>query len=177
MFAMIPEMPFAARLALWWSCTWRQVLYGLPLWAAVLAITIIDAFGVEYRSMTLASGLRLWLLWAGAAVPSLPLLGYTTRRAFARHRIEVPARYGFGQAMVLGVATCGWCLAVQLGVGLIGMMLEPMVTAAEASDGGTVLQSIVVLGATVAGMLYVVLPRQAAVLRGQLAASPSTRAA
>lgn len=94
----------------------------------------------------------------------VPILGYMTRRAFAKHQLTVPADYRFGQAVMLGLTTWGWTIVVSLPINVLSRLIRFLI---GKSPGLMAIEQIVVLVLSVIVTLYVVLPRQAWRLRRQ----------
>lgn len=53
MFRMLPSMGLSRRLAVWWSCLWRQLLFTLPLWALGLGLGTIWVFQRDRGAVSL----------------------------------------------------------------------------------------------------------------------------
>lgn len=173
MFTMTPPLSFLKRLAVWWSCFWRVSLATLPIWLGAFAIVLVFYITARHGETLARLGaqgalgvalLVMLVVSTVVVVLSLPIIGYMTRRAFARHDLTVPERYSFGQAVMLGLTTWGWVLLVSLAGNLLAY---PFRHATATSVGATLLLQLVVIGVGLLGSMYVVMPRQARRLRIQ----------
>ncbi|WP_241014485.1 hypothetical protein [Burkholderia sp. Ac-20379] len=171
---MTPPLSFSQRLAVWWSCFWRVTLATVPITIGVIVIVVVF-YVLTGRSGGLLSklgpngafGLGLLLVIASVAlivVLSLPVFGYMTRRGFARHGLTVPERYGFWQAVMLGLTTLGWSMLVSV---VANLLTYPVRHAALASHGGMLLLQLALFVVGIVAAMYVVMPRQARRLRIQ----------
>ncbi|MEK6350929.1 MAG: hypothetical protein V4764_25815 [Burkholderia sp.] len=166
-------MSFFKRLAVWWSCFWRVSLATLPIWLGACVLVFVAYLSTRHGTFmstlstngALGLGILLLLIVSTTVVVlSLPILGYMTRRGFARHGLTVPAHYGFWQAVMLGLTTWGWALLVSLAGNLIAYPFKHL---AAGSVGAMLLLQCVVIGVGLLGSMYVVMPRQARRLRIQ----------
>lgn len=159
MFEMIPPMGFGRRLSVWWSCTWRELLVGVPIWVVVLILSLIVASrheGTLY--LTIVSLVTAILVSVPIAwILCVPLVGYMVNKGFKAHALDAPSRIGFGQAFMVGLTTAGWTALCSI-PGVLVMLLFQHIGYLHAGNAVNLL--IEVLWA-----LYIVLPRQARRLR------------
>ncbi|WP_186098834.1 hypothetical protein [Burkholderia gladioli] len=180
MFTMIPEMSFGRRLSLWWSCIWRQTLATLPIWLVAGGFVLYSIVRAEHGEANWLSSLvnsmgALVLVGGGVllvvSLLCIPIIGYMTRRAFARHQLIVPPDYSFGQAAMLGLTTWGWTIVVSMAVNVLSYLLQAVVGKASVVMA---VGQLVFLVLNMIGAIYIVLPRQAWRLRRQ-AGEPEAR--
>ncbi|UWX70034.1 hypothetical protein [Burkholderia gladioli] len=180
MFTMIPELSFWRRLSLWWSFTWRLTLVVLPIWLVIGAIVVGALIQARHGKSNWLSGLAgshgamiglCVVLILVLGLLSLPIYGYVVRRAFARHKITVPATYRLAQATMLGLTSWGWGIVVSLPINVLLRLVRFMI---GKSPGVMAIEQVVLLVLSVIGTLYIVLPRQAWRLRRQ-AGEPEAR--
>ena len=167
-FLMVPPMGLGRRLAVWWSCLWRQMMFTLPLWG--LGVGLAAAWLLHQRHGRYPSVASL-LMAVIVVVPvcyiaCLPLVGYTVRRGFIAQRLTVPDGLSFGQAAMVGLTTTGWTFVTSLPVSVAALPLHGTRYALACR----VLEFVI----DVAAALYVVLPRQARRLR-LLSGKPGSR--
>ncbi len=159
MFRMLPSMGLSRRLAVWWSCMWRQLLFTLPLWALGLGLGTIWVFQRDrgqYPSMASVL-IALAVVAPICFVVCLPLIGYTVRRGFIAQRVTAPDSLTFRQAVVVGLTTTGWTIVASIPVNLAMSPFSGTSYALPCELLGLVVEA--------AAALYVVLPRQARRLR------------
>ena len=154
MFQMYPKSAFGRRVAIWWSCVWRQLLVTLPLWAFGLGLAALWVFHrAEGGYPSLGSCLIALAVVAPICfVVCLPLIGYAVQRGFAAQRMTAPATLTLRQAVMVGLTSTGWTVASSVPINLA---MSPFNGTAYALPGqllGVLLQ--------IAAALYVVLPRQ-----------------
>lgn len=53
MFQLYPPMGFGKRLAVWWSCVWRQMLVAVPVWIVATVAGTIWAFSRMHHGQSL----------------------------------------------------------------------------------------------------------------------------
>ncbi|WP_414443302.1 hypothetical protein [Burkholderia sp. 22PA0106] len=172
MFTMHPPLSFFQRLAVWWSYFWRATLATLPIWLGAIVLLFVFYLTARHGMVPKlgengAFGLAVLVIFgllAAVVVLSLPIVGYMTRRAFARHGLTVPERYSFRQAVMLGLTTWGWTIVVSLAGNLLAYPFKHVVAA---SPGWMLLLQLVMLCVGILGAMYVVMPRQARRLRIQ----------
>ncbi|SOE66692.1 hypothetical protein SAMN05446635_2907 [Burkholderia sp. OK233] len=159
MFRMLPKMSLGRRLAVWWSCLWRQLLATLPLWGLGLGLAAIWVFQRDrgqYPSIATVL-IALAVVAPICFVVCLPFIGYTVRRGFIAQRLTAPDRLTFWQAVMVGLTTAGWTIVASIPVNLAMSPFSRTSYALPCELLGLVIQA--------AAALYVVLPRQARRLR------------
>ncbi len=172
MFTMNPEMSFRQRLALWWSGAWRRWLYSLPVCLGIFVASFAAWLVIElYMSRWFPDNDGLTQIAASMFIAMnlscMPLLGYATRKAFAKHGFAVPLGYRPVQAAMLGLTTWGWNVTVWV---LIGEALR-LLQEDYPWPGPRLLLCGTAVGLLAYASLYIVLPRQARRLRIQAGGS------
>ena len=161
MFEMIPAMGLGKRLAVWWSCAWRQMLVTLPLWLVFIVFLVVWAWtlhdSLNRYVLVRQLGIALVLMIPVLLVICLPIMGFTVRSGFAAHLLPAPSELSIGQAIMVGLATRGWSMLASLPAGLLSVPLRHM---GHPVMGGLLNMAIQILVA-----VYIVLPRQARRLR------------
>ncbi|MFT4064605.1 hypothetical protein [Paraburkholderia sp.] len=167
LFSLGRSISVGRRLYVWWSCAWRQWLASTLLFVVVvlafhfLAPTTaapVMKFSQDLITPDLARHSPAWST-AIAAMPaiialliyllvSLPLAGYMVRSGLAAHALRGSERFGFWNAIVLGLTTYVWSVPGSLVIADLGMSLPDY-----AAD---VLRVIFI----VTWGMYIVLPRQ-----------------
>jgi len=159
MFRMLPAMNLRQRLAVWWSCLWRQLLFTLPLWGLGLGLAATWVFTRErpHHHWVASVLAALAVVLPICFFASLPLIGYTARRGFAVQGLVAPERLTFWQAVMVGLTTAGWSVVT-------GIPLNLLISPFRGTHYGLPAHFVVFL-TQIAAALYVVLPRQARRLR------------
>jgi hypothetical protein len=166
MFKLYPSMGFGRRLAVWWSCVWRQMLTAVPVWVVATAGgTIWTLVRMHHgQPMKTAVLMPLLVVTSGTFVLMLPVAGYMVRRGFASHGLPAPDKLRLWSATMLGLSTVGWSLLFTGPVAVVAHVLQP--------EHRMLALALNLLASIIVG-LYVILPRQALRLARQLDAGRS----
>lgn len=159
MFEMIPPMGFGRRLFVWWSCAWREMLVGVPIWLIVLILSLILMPHLEGTAhLTLLSVITAILVSVPIAwILCVPLVGYMVHKGFKAQALNAPSKLSFGQALMVGLTTAGWTALCSIPATVVMRLFQHF---GYQRAGNAVVLVIEVLWA-----LYIVLPRQARRLR------------
>ncbi len=165
MFRMLPAMHLERRLAVWWSCLWRQLLFTVPLSVLCLGLAFIWGFmHSQWVYPSLVSMLEaLAVVGSIGFLISLPCIGYSVRRGFIVQKLTAPDRPRFWQAAMVGLTTSGWTIFASIPASVAIFWLS--------STGNALLGELVGLAVQAVVGIYIVLPRQARRLRLQSGAN------
>lgn len=163
MFKLYPPMAFGKRLAVWWSCVWRQMLVAVPVWVVATVGGTIWALARMHHGQPLKTAMLMPLLAVTLATFALmlPIVGYMVRRGFASHGLPTPAKLRLWGATMLGLSSFGWSVLFTAPVALVVHSIQ--------HDHQIPAFAINLLAGVIVG-LYVILPRQALRLARQVGA-------
>lgn len=161
MFRMLPTMNLEQRVALCWSCLWRQLLFTLPLSALCLGLSLIWGFmHAQWVYPSLVAMLEAFcVLGSICFLIGVPCVGYAVRRAFIVQKMPVPDKPRFWQVVMVGLTTMGWSFCASTPISLAIFWISGITNVLLCQLVGLAVQAV--------AAFYIVLPRQARRLRLQ----------
>jgi hypothetical protein len=166
LFRIDRSITFGERLALWWSCAWRQWLASSFVFAVCFiafhflvrssaSLWSLESDLMTHRPMWSVPGWAFLVPFAPLLASALiyvllilPLVGYMVKSGLAAHALPRPARFGLTQATLMGLTTYAWSIPGSLLIAYVGWRLPYHA------------QGLIHAVWLVAWGMYIVLPRQ-----------------